>query len=260
MAGDRLKSVTTIRFCNRIKVAVRDNGPDPKLNTQLDRLIVDAMQNYVSKDTILRTIQRAIDKPIKTVFLEYKGPGGSFLILDCLTDTSQNSMTNFVNGRMKKVPGGFEVKEKQARPYFEHVGLIRLLKDSTPPEHQDEESTKKAWNSGPTIQYPPPLSFEDAETLAIELNALSVHEITDLEGRPAYELLCEPAHVQRIEKELTTKHYSVVGSGQEFRPLCKVKLSEQHMKYIDQFYDVIDSLEEIQNVFDNIAFPANEQD
>lgn len=75
--------------------------------------------------------------------------------------------------------------------YFEHVGTVSILKDSMPPPNE-EAMAKKGWNAPPPVDYPPPLSFEDAETLAIELNALSVNEVEDSENRPAYEVKCFP--------------------------------------------------------------------
>lgn len=87
-AGDRLKAVVTSGYCNRIKILVRgsseiyyvqsyigsktvsnqlfivEHGPDPKSNIQLERLITDATNNNVPKDTLMRAIQQAVVKSV----------------------------------------------------------------------------------------------------------------------------------------------------------------------------------------------------
>lgn len=269
-AGDRLKSSIIGNFCNRVKVIVREFGPDPKINTQLERLMIDAVRNNVPKDSILRAIDQAVNKPIMPFLFEYKGPSGSFFIIEALSD-SRYWLQGQLNYRLKKVPGGFKCKEAKdvdVRSYFEHIGSVKLLEDSAPPKSEDTSSStttkeapsKKAWNAPPPIQYPPPLNFEHAETLAIELNALSVNQCSDDEGRPAYEIICEPEHVKRIQKELTSKNYAVFKATQEFRPFCRVPLNPQHMSYVDQFYAALDDMEEIQAIFDNVLFEGEDND
>uniref|UniRef100_A0A915IQ46 Transcriptional regulatory protein n=1 Tax=Romanomermis culicivorax TaxID=13658 RepID=A0A915IQ46_ROMCU len=258
LAGDQMKSQVTGAFCRRIRVLVREGGPDPKINTQLDRMILDALRNNVSKETIQRAIQQAANKPFMNMTFEYKGPGASYIIVDAYSD-NRYYVQGQLNFRLKKVPGGYHTNDKTVRSYFEHVGFVRLLKNSLPEKRSDEEKeTRKSWNAPPPIEYPPPLSFEDAETLAIEVNANSVNEYTDDEGRPAFEIVCEPDHVRRIEKELTAKHYAVMAAVTEFKPLCRVALSPQHMQYIEQFYAALEDMEEIQGIYDNVLYPEEE--
>lgn len=80
----------------------------------------------------------------------------------------------------------FIYNDPTVRSYFTHMGVVWVRKDSTPLNSTVE--SKKTWSAAPSKEIPPPLSLDDAENLAIELNAESATAIIDDEDKEAFEV------------------------------------------------------------------------
>ena len=90
-----IKSKLYSRFGKELYIAAKSGVPDPDMNLTLKRKIAEAKSNQVPADVIKRAIEKAkggTDENYDEARYEGFGPGGSTVIIDCLTDN-----TNLVN-------------------------------------------------------------------------------------------------------------------------------------------------------------------
>ena len=91
-----IKSKLYSRFGKELYIAAKSGVPDPDMNLSLKRKIAEAKSNQVPADVIKRAIDKAkggTDENYTEARYEGFGPGNSTLIVDCLTDNTNRSMT-----------------------------------------------------------------------------------------------------------------------------------------------------------------------
>ncbi len=81
-----------------IAVAVKEGGPDPNNNFKLAQVIQKAKANNMPNDTIERGIKKASGEGANVNYeyctYEGYGPGGTAIIVDCLTDNKNRTAAN----------------------------------------------------------------------------------------------------------------------------------------------------------------------
>ncbi len=78
-----------------ITIAVKELGPDPKINYKLASAIEDAKAANMPQENIARAMDRAKEKDaseLKEVLYEVYGPAGSALIITAVTDNSNRTI------------------------------------------------------------------------------------------------------------------------------------------------------------------------
>ena len=91
-----IKSKLYSRFGKELYIAAKSGVPDPDMNLSLKRKIAEAKSNQVPADVIKRAIDKAkggTDENYTEARYEGFGPGNSTVIVDCLTDNTNRSMT-----------------------------------------------------------------------------------------------------------------------------------------------------------------------
>ena len=83
-----------------ITKAAKEGGPDPDMNPKLRTAILNAKAENMPKDNIDAAIKRASGKDAKDMIevnFEGKGPHGSLIFIECLTDNNTRSVANIKN-------------------------------------------------------------------------------------------------------------------------------------------------------------------
>lgn len=91
------KSKIYSMYAREIYQAAKNGGTEPEANSILKRLIDKAKSEQVPVDIIKRAIDKVnsgADETYDSVSYELFGPGGSTLIVDCLTDNVNRSVSN----------------------------------------------------------------------------------------------------------------------------------------------------------------------
>ena len=91
------KSKLYSRFGKELYIAAKNGVPDPDMNLALKRKIAEAKSNQVPADVIKRAIDKAkggSDDNYDEARYEGFGPGNSTIIVDCLTDNTNRSITD----------------------------------------------------------------------------------------------------------------------------------------------------------------------
>ena len=121
-----IKSKLYSRFGKELYIAAKSGVPDPEMNLALKRKIQEAKSNQVPADVIKRAIDKAkggSDESYEEARYEGFGPGASTIIVDCLTDNTNRSLTN-VKTAFNKARGAKIGNAGSVSFNYEHVGLF----------------------------------------------------------------------------------------------------------------------------------------
>ncbi len=209
-----------------IAVAARHGGGDPATNLQLRLAIDKARAANVPKDTIDRAIQKAIGEgetaALEEALYEGFGPGGVAVLIECLADNKNRAM-----GEVKKVfaeHGGNLGGSGSVAWMFSRYGVVR------------------------TSALPQESSKHDALELAlIEAGAEDV-DISD----DGVEILTNIENIQGIKVIAEKNGLTVHDAGIEWIAKEPLSLDATKEDSVHTFFDALDELDDVQNVFSNI--------
>ncbi len=100
MKTSAAKTKVYSRFGKEIYIAAKAGVPDPEMNQGLKRMIERAKANQVPADVIKRAIEKAkggTDESYTSVRYEGFGPGNCTIIVDCLTDNVNRTVSDVRN-------------------------------------------------------------------------------------------------------------------------------------------------------------------
>ena len=136
------KSKLYSRFGKELYIAAKNGVPDPDMNLALKRKIAEAKSNQVPADVIKRAIDKAkggSDDNYDEARYEGFGPSNSTIIVDCLTDNTNRSITDvktwFNKTHGAKLAGagavsfGYQSVGLFVFPYEDEEGMLDILMD-----------------------------------------------------------------------------------------------------------------------------------
>jgi len=88
------------KLAKAIEKAAKEGGGEPDMNPKLRTAILNAKSENMPKDNIAAAIKRATGKDAKDMLevnFEGKGPNGSLIFVECLTDNNTRSVANIKN-------------------------------------------------------------------------------------------------------------------------------------------------------------------
>lgn len=121
-----MKSKLYSRYGKELYIAAKSGVPDPDMNLALARKIKEAKSNQVPADVIKRAIDKAkggSDENYTECRYEGFGPGGSTVIVDCLTDNNNRAYTE-VKTAFNKCHGAKIANAGSVSYNYEQVGLF----------------------------------------------------------------------------------------------------------------------------------------
>lgn len=137
-AIDAKRSASFTKLAREIEVAVREKGTDPGMNFRLRMAIDRARAGNMPKDSIERAITRGSGTndgtQVESLRYEAYGPGGSGLVIECLTD-NRNRTAGDVKQILSKNGGSFATPGSVAFQ-FDHKGVVRVA--PVPTDKRDE--------------------------------------------------------------------------------------------------------------------------
>lgn len=214
-----IKSKLYSRFGKELYIAAKSGVPDPDMNLALKRKIAEAKSNQVPADVIKRAIDKAkggSDENYDEARYEGFGPGGSTVIVDCLTDNTNRSITN-VKTCFNKCHGAKMVNAGGVSYNYEHVGLFIF-------PFEDEDAMLEAMMEGEV----------DVQDISVEDGMMTVKtEFADF-GK-AQEV---------IEKTVPNVEFDTCEAT--MLPNEYVELTEQ--EDIDAYHKLMDMLNEVDDV------------
>ena len=212
------------KLAKSITMAAKDGGPDPESNARLRVAIANAKAQNLSKDNIEAAIKRAAGKDaadIVEVHYEGKGPHGSLFHIECATDNTNRAVTNLKTIFNKN--GGQLVNSGQLDFMFQRRSVIEF---PVPENHSLEEIELELIDAG-------------LEELDVEDGIVSV--IGDC---TQFASLCQAVEALGI---------TATKSGLQRLPTQPIELTEAQMEEVEKILDLIESDDDVQAVFTNLA-------
>jgi YebC/PmpR family DNA-binding regulatory protein len=209
-----------------ISIAVKGGGGDPDTNAALRRAIQNAKSVQMPKDRIEAAIKKAADKDTSNfdeVTYEGMGPHGIAIVVDTATDNTTRTVAN-------------------VRAVFNKKGGTLGMQGM-----HDFIFTKKA------VFKIKASAVQDAESLELELIDFGLDSIEKTADGEFYELQAAFTDFGNLQHGLETLKIEVEQSEMQRIPTMTKELSEEQMDEVLEFIDKLEELDDVQNVYHNLA-------
>ena len=222
------KSKLYSKYGRQLYMAAKNGVPDPEANPALRSLVERAKRENVASHVIEKAIQKAAGtggEDFQAARYEGFGPGGSLVIVDCLTDNNTRTISDirscFNKTGSKLAANGSVVMS------FDHLAVLSFKGD-------DEEKVLEAMfaadvaveevecKDGTITIFAPPAEFYKAKTAL-------------LEAFPGLEL-----EIQEIT----------------FLPQASKSLSGEDLALFERFLGMLNDCDDVQEIYHNVALPS----
>ena len=221
------KSKLYAKYGKLLYVAAKNGVPDPQANPALRAIIEKAKRENVPAHVIEKAIQKASGaggEDFQPARYEGFGPGGALVIVDCLTDNPQRTISE-VRSCFTKTGSKFAANGSVAIS-FDHLAVLSFKGDN-------EEQVLEAMF---------------AADVAIE----------EVESKDGYiTIFAPPAEFYKAKTALIAALPDVDLETQEitFLPQTSKTLSAEDQAQFEKFLDMLNHCDDVQTVYHNFAFP-----
>lgn len=209
-----------------IRLAVKEGGPNPGLNSNLANILEVCRSKHMPKSTIEASLKMEKSKGVYLLY-EGRGPGGSSLLIEALSNSGPKCHSDIRHILNKN--GG--MMAEGARHAFDKKGVVVV---------GVEDREKKAVN------------LERALELAIEAGAEDVKEAEDEEENNIFKFICDVSSLHQVRKKLDSLGLCSVSCALEFIPNTKVQLADTDLVQASHLIQALSSHEDVIQVYDNI--------
>ena len=221
------------RYGKEIYMAAKSGVPDPDMNLTLKRKIAEAKSNQVPADVIKRAIEKAkggSDENYDEARYEGFGPGGSTVIIDCLTDNTNRSYTN-VKTCFNRCRGAKLVNAGGVSYNYENDGIFEF-------PYTDEDKMLEALMEADV----------DVQDVSVNDGVMTVKTtFADFgKAQDAIEKLIPGVEFSRCETAMLPNEYVDLTDPEDI---------ESYHKLMDMLNDV----EDVNKVYSNVRIPSEEE-
>lgn len=215
-------------YAREIYQAAKTGGTETESNASLKRLIEKAKKEQVPADIIKRAIDKVhsgVDETYQSVTYELFGPGGSTLLVECLTDNLNRSVSS-VRAVINKC----------------HIKMGAMGSVSYQYDHYAVLSF-----SGLT----------EEETMdALIMHDLDVKDMEDEDGHMTIYL--DPKDLFAAKDALSTMLENITFDMDEVVWLAKdkIQISGEDKEIFDRLLTMLDDIEDVQNIYHNVELDA----
>ena len=225
-----VKSKLYAKFGKEIYMAAKTGGPDPDSNLTLKRVIERAKQNQVPADVIKRNIEKTksgIGEDYSPARYEGFGPGGSTIIVECLTD-NVNRTFGEVRSCFTKTGGNLGVQNSVSYlyKYCAYVTFSGLTEDEALEALMENECEVENIES-------------DEDVIMVTGSPSDLDHILE--------------SLKATGKELEFYNDSVV-----WLPSSTMDLEEDDLRKFKHFLSMTDDIDDVQDVYHNVNLPDEE--
>ncbi len=219
-----VKTKVYSRFGKEIYMAAKAGVPDPDMNQGLKQMIAKAKANQVPAEVIKRAIEKAkggSDESYTSVRYEGFGPNNSFIIVDCLTDNVNRTVsevrTCFTKSKSKMGVNGSVAHN------FDNVGILSFT-------YEDDGAMLDC-----LVEHD-----VDVQDIEVEEGSMTVYVApTSLyAAKTAIESLIPDVQFDVLENTMI--------------PQERVKVEGEDKDMFDRLMNMLDLIEDVQNVYHNV--------
>ncbi len=221
-AQDKKRGKLFTKLIREITVAAKMGGGDPDANPRLRLAIDKAKGQSMPKDNIERAVKRGAGELDGAEYMEMRyegyGPGGSAVMVDCLTDNKNRTVAEVRHAFSKF--GGNLGADGSVNYLFNHVGQILF------PAGADEEAVMEA---------------------AIEAGAEDVL----VEDDGSIEVLTEPAEFESVRDGITSAGLEPETAQLTMRASTTAELGVKEAGSMVKMLEMLEDLDDVQEVYSN---------
>ncbi len=225
-AQDKKRGKVFSKLIRELTIAARLGGSDPTANPRLRLAIDKARGQNLPKDTLERAIQRGAGRldgaQIEEVIYEGYGPGGAAVMVSCLTDNRNRTVSEIRHVFARH--GGNLGADGSVGYLFNRVGLLNFTAGT------DEESL-----------------------LAAALDAGAEDVVTSDDG--SIEVLTDPADFEAVRDALAKLAFVPQQAEVTLRSAVSARLDPDSGAHMLRLLEDLDELDDVQNVCSNADIP-----
>ncbi len=233
-AADSQRAVVFAKFGKTIAVAARSGGSDPTFNFQL-RMAIDAAKAVnMPKENIDRAVKRGSGEDgigqIDEVIYEGFGPGGSAILVKCLTDNRNRSVAEVKHITSKN--GGVIGAQGSVMWMFEKKGVV-TINATLPPLQGGIEGG---------------LSRDAFELAMIDAGAEDIQEEDDI-----IEVVSAPDGLKRISDAVESLKIKPAAVEIVYLPKEQLVITDPPIQAeLEKLLDALNDLEDVDQVYINV--------
>ena len=228
-AVDAKKGKIFTKLGREIQVAIKEGGPNPEENYNLQTAIARAKSFNMPNDTIKRAIDNAAnvnDNDFVQINYEGYGPAGIAIIVEALTD-NRNRTAGEIRHIFDKY-GGNLGKDGSVAFLFERKGILIIEKEKYPDEDQVMLDAMEAGCSDFTV------------------------------SDEFYEIETEPEEYHMVLRSLTEKRYEFVDLSLGPQPIVSNELdSAEDIEKLEKLLEKLEENDDVQEVYHNCEMPED---
>ncbi|NRF30189.1 YebC/PmpR family DNA-binding transcriptional regulator [Vibrio coralliilyticus] len=219
-AQDAKRGKIFTKLIREIVVAAKEGGGEPENNPRLRAAIDKALSNNMTRDTVNRAVSRGAggegDDGMETVIYEGYGPGGTAVMVECMTD-NRNRTVSGVRHAFSKAGGNLGTD-----------GSVNYLFD------------KKG-----VISYAPGLD----EVMEVALDS-GADDIETAENG-AIDVFTEPHDFGAVKDALDAAGFEAANAEASLIPSTKAELDADTAPKLLRLIDALEDLDDVQEVYHN---------
>ncbi|MDX2039481.1 MAG: YebC/PmpR family DNA-binding transcriptional regulator [Isosphaeraceae bacterium] len=222
------KSKLFSKYGRQLYMAAKNGVPDPEANPTLRSLVEKAKRDNVASHVIEKAIQKAAGaggEDFQAVRYEGFGPGGSLLIVDCLTDNNTRTISDvrncFGKTNSKIAANGSVVMS------FDHLAVLSFPGDG-----------------------------EDQVIEAMFAADVSIEEVECKDGTVT--VFAPPAEFYKAKTALSRAFPGLELEVQEitFLPHATTTLSPEDLAVFEKLLNMLNDCDDVQEVYHNVDLPG----
>ncbi len=221
-AQDKKRGKLFTKLIREISVAAKMGGSDLDANPRLRLAIDKAKAQSMPKDNIDRAIKRGAGETDGADYLEIRyegyGPGGSAVMVDCLTDNRNRTVAEVRHAFTKF--GGNLGADGSVNYLFNQVGQLMY------PENSDEDTVMEA---------------------AIDAGA----EDVIAEGDGSIEVLTSPTEFERVRNAMRAAGLKAESAEITMRASTNAELGVKEAGSMIKMLEMLEDLDDVQEVYSN---------
>ena len=221
-AQDKKRGKLFTKLIREVTIAARMGGSDIGSNPRLRMAVDKAKGQSMPKDNIDRAIKRGSGELDGAEYSEIRyegyGPGGSAVMVDCMTDNKNRSVADVRHAFAKF--GGNLGADGSVSYLFNHVGLLSY------PAGSNEDSIMEA---------------------AIEAGA----EDVVVDDDTSIEVITDPAEFESVRDTMREAGFEPENAELTMRATTSAELDLKAAGSIVKMLDMLEDLDDVQNVYSN---------
>ena len=221
-AQDKKRGKLFTKLIREVTIAARMGGSDIGSNPRLRMAVDKAKGQSMPKDNIDRAIKRGAGELDGAEYVEIRyegyGPGGSAVMVDCMTDNKNRSVADVRHAFAKF--GGNLGADGSVNYLFNHVGLLSY------PSGSDEDAIMEA---------------------AIEAGAEDIVADDD----SSIEVITDPAEFESVRNAMRDAGFEPENAELTMRATTSSELDLKAAGSMVKMLDMLEDLDDVQNVYSN---------